>query len=119
MPKKVLVIMKKAPYGTVYAAEALRAMMGLAAFEIEVEALLMNDGVFVALKNQKPDAIEMKALGAVLPQMDDMDINKFYVCGESLKERNITMDQLTVEAEVCTPENFEQKLEAFDLIITF
>ena len=119
MPKKILVIMKKSPYGTVYAAEALRAMMGLAVFEVDVEVLLIHDGVFVALKDQKPDAIEMKSLGAVLPQLTDMDINKFYVCDQSLKERNIKVEQLTVEAELCTPDIFEQKLNQFDHILTF
>ena len=119
MPKRVLVMVRKSPYGTVYPAEALRAMMGLAAFEVKVEVLLIHDGVFLAVKDQNPEGIEMKALGAVLPDLDEMDINKFYVCGESLKERNITVDQLTVEAEVCTPDNFEEKLTQFDHILPF
>lgn len=116
---KILIMMRKAPYGTVYAAEAIRAMMGLATFEEEVEVLFIHDGVFVALKDQDPSAIEMRALGAVLPDLKEMDIEKFYVCEQSLKERNISLDQLTVEAILCKPENFEEVLEQFDHIIPF
>ncbi len=119
MPKKVLIMIRKSPYGTVYAAEAIRAIMGLASFEVDVEVLFIHDGVFVALKDQKPDAIEMKALGQVLPDLKEMDIEKFYVCGQSLKERNITVDQLTIDAQVCTPDNFEKVLSQFDHIIPF
>ena len=91
MVNKILILIRKSPYGTVYPAEAFRAAMGLAAFDIPVEILFIHDGVFMALKNQNPKAIEMKALGAALPSLLDMDINKFYVCGQSLKERNITV----------------------------
>lgn len=119
IPKKILIMIRKSPYGTVYPAEALRAAMGLAQFGVEVEILFIHDGVFMALKEQNPEEIEMKALGAVLPELKEMDIKKFYVCGESLQERNITPDQLTVEAEICTPENFEEKLNQFDHIFPF
>ena len=119
MTKKVLIMIRKSPYGTVYAAEAIRAMMGLASFEIPVEVLFIHDGVFVALKGQKPEAIEMKSLGGVLPSLKEMDIEKFYVCEQSLKERNISADDLTVEAELCTPDNFEERLSEFDHIIPF
>ena len=116
---KVLVMLRKAPYGTVYAAEAIRAIMGLVSFEVEVEVLFIHDGVYVAKKHQDPEALDMKSLGAVLPQLKDMDIEKFYACDQSLKERNLTIEDLTVEVELCTPDNFEQKLSEFDHILPF
>ena len=116
---KVLIMIRKSPYGTVYAAEAIRAIMGLASFEVPVEVLFIHDGVFVALKDQNPEAIEMKSLGGVLPSLKDMDIEKFYACEQSLKERNITPDELTVDVELCTPDNFEEVLEKYDHIIPF
>ncbi len=119
MPKKILVMLRKSPYGTVYAAEAIRAIMGLATFEMEVDVLFIHDGVFVALKDQNPEAIEMKDLGAVIPGLKEIGIEKFFVCGESLKERNMTVDQLTIEATVCNPDNFEQVLSEYDHIIPF
>ncbi len=114
-----LIMIRKAPYGSVYAAEAIRAIMGLVSFEVEVEVLFIHDGVFVAKKNQNPEAIEMKSLGGVLPQLKDMDIEKFYACGQSLEERNMTADDLEVEVEICTPENFETVLSKFDHILPF
>ena len=60
MPKRVLVMVRKSPYGTVYPAEALRAMMGLAAFEVEVEVLLIHDGVFLAMKDHLQQLVEQQ-----------------------------------------------------------
>lgn len=109
----------KAPYGTVYAAEAIRTIMGLAAFEVNVEILFIHDGVFVALKDQKPKNVEMKSLGDILPNLKEMDIKNFYVYEESLTERNITMDQLVMDVKLCNADNIEQLLDQYDHIIPF
>ena len=42
--KKVLLLMRQAPYGSVYTAEGLRSVMGLGVFEMDVAMVFAGDG---------------------------------------------------------------------------
>ena len=54
MSAKVAMLMRKAPYGTVYPAEGFRAMMGIAVFEMDICVVFLDDGVYTLLKGQDP-----------------------------------------------------------------
>jgi sulfur relay protein TusC/DsrF len=65
--EKVVVLMRKSPYGSVYTAEGFRTIMALAVFEMELNIVFMEDGVFTLVKDQKPEKLDMKPLGKDFP----------------------------------------------------
>jgi tRNA 2-thiouridine synthesizing protein C len=111
--------MRKAPYGSVYTAEGFRTIMGIAVFEMDISVVFMDDGVFALLKDQKPDQFDMKPLGDGFPMLKDFDVERFYVHGESLAERGLTVDDLVMEAEVVDGAQIASILETAGTVLPF
>jgi tRNA 2-thiouridine synthesizing protein C len=65
MMSKVAVLMRKAPYGSVYTAEGFRAVMGIGIFEMDVALAFVDDGVYALVKDQDPDKLDMQPLARV------------------------------------------------------
>ena len=92
--KKFCYINRKAPYGTVYALESLEVVLIGAAFEQDVCLVFMDDGVFQLTANQDTSGSDMKGFSSTYKALGDYDINKIYVCEDSLKERGLSLDDL-------------------------
>lgn len=92
--KKFCYVNRKAPYGTVYALESLEVVLIGAAFEQEVSLVFMDDGVFQLTKDQDTSGSDMKDFSPTYRALGDYDINKIYICKQSLEERGLTIDDL-------------------------
>jgi sulfur relay (sulfurtransferase) DsrF/TusC family protein len=55
---KALVLMRKAPYGSVYTAEGFRSVMGIGIFDLDVAIVFTDDGVDLTGIYLKTDIIE-------------------------------------------------------------
>ncbi|MFQ6077084.1 MAG: DsrE family protein [Candidatus Bathyarchaeia archaeon] len=53
MPKTLCVIVRRAPYGTIHAAEAIRLVNGGVTYGLKTEAIFIDDGVYVAKADQE------------------------------------------------------------------
>ena len=100
MSNKVAVLMRQAPYGSVYTAEGFRSIIGIAVFEMDVRVIFVDDGVYALVKGQDPSALDMKSLGAGFPMLPDFEVHQFYVHDLSLAERGLTRDDLVMDVEV-------------------
>lgn len=94
--KKVLVSFNRAPYGTIFYTEGLRAALGVTAGieENEVTAVFLGDGVYYALKDlDRTDTAKYLAtlakLGAPL-----------YAEEESLSERGIGKEDMADDIKI-------------------
>lgn len=92
--KKFLYVNRKAPYGTVYALESLEVVLIGAAFEQDVQLLFIDDGVFQIAKGQDTAGAEMKNFSPTYTALGDYDVQKMYVCKDSLAERGLTLEDL-------------------------
>ncbi len=92
--KKFLYVNRKAPYGTIYALEALEVVLIGAAFDQDVSLAFLDDGVFQLTRDQQTDAVGMKNFSPTFRALGDYDVNKLYVERESLEERGLTADDL-------------------------
>jgi tRNA 2-thiouridine synthesizing protein C len=90
----MLVIFRQAPYGTSYTGEGVRVLSSLAAFEVNVQVLFMNDGVFGLMKGQNPEELGMKSLGKGLQQVISFGAQAVLVDADSLQERGINKEDL-------------------------
>ncbi len=86
--KKVLLLVNNAPYGSVFAAEALRAGIAFAGMDLETKIVFTNDGVFCLLKDQKPDLGDMTGLQEGFANAEEFGL-KIFATTDSLSERNL------------------------------
>ena len=92
--KKLMYINRRAPYGTIYAWEALEVVLVGAAFEQDVSLAFIDDGVFQLCKGQDTKAVGMKNFSPTYAALGDYEVTKIYVEKESLVERGLTMADL-------------------------
>ena len=107
--KKFLYVNRKAPYGTIYALEALEVVLISAAFEQDVSLAFLDDGVYQIVKDQETSGIGMKNFSPTYRALGDYDITRLYVEQESLDERGLKSEdlmQITYEDE---NEDFAEK----------
>ena len=92
--KKFLYVNRKAPYGTVYALEALEVVLIAAAFDQDVSLAFADDGVYQLMRGQDTDGIGMKNFSPTYAALGDYDVKNIYVERESLEERGLCADDL-------------------------
>lgn len=92
--KKFLYLNRRAPYGTIYAWEALEVVLIGAAFDQDVSLAFLDDGVYQIVKGQDTAGIEMKNFSPTYSALGDYEVTKLYVEKESLEERGLTVDDL-------------------------
>ena len=107
--KKFMFVNRKAPYGTIYALEALEVVLISAAFEQDVSLAFLDDGVYQLMKGQDTIGIGMKNFSPTYRALGDYDVTKLYVERELLDERGLKPEvlmEITYEDE---NEDFAEK----------
>ncbi len=92
--KKFLYVNRKAPYGTIYAQEALEVVLIGAAFDQDVSLAFLDDGVFQLTKGQDTKGVGLKNFSPTFNALGDYEVTKLYVEQESLDERGLSVDDL-------------------------
>lgn len=122
-PKKVLVLMRKAPYGSLYNWEGLQVLLIMGAYQmqgvIEIAVAFVDDGVFAIARGQDPAGLGVKTLSKTYPALPDFDIERFYVDAQSLADRNLTLDDLVIPTEPLDGAGMARLLEAQDAVLPF
>jgi tRNA 2-thiouridine synthesizing protein C len=116
---KVAVLLRKAPYGRVYTAEAFRTIMGIAVFELDICVVFMDDGVYALLKNQDPEKLDMKPLGDGFPMLKDFNVNRFVVYDQSMEDRGLSPDDLVLEVEMANAAQISKIFKDYGRVLPF
>ncbi len=116
---KVALLLRKAPYGSVYTAEAFRTIMGIAVFEMDICVVFMDDGVYALLKDQHPEKLDMKPLGEGFPMLKDFNVNRFVVNQRSLEERGLKPEDLVMEVELADDARIAEILQEYEKVLPF
>lgn len=117
--EKVMVMLRKAPYGSVYAAEAFRTMMGIGVFEMDICVAFADDGVYALVKEQNPEKLDMKPLGDGFPMLKDFNVTRFVVHGESLFERGLQAEDLVLDVEIADSKTFAKIIAEYGRVLPF
>ncbi len=115
--KNVLILARRAPYGSVFCIEGFLAAMAMASMEIPVDLVLIDEGIFCGLKEQKPDEIGHQPIDQALGGAAEFDINLFFH-KESLEKFKIPQEKL-VPAELADDEKLKKMVKDAKAIITF
>lgn len=119
MGNAIAVLMRKAPYGTVYTAEGFRLIMGIGVFEMDISVVFVDDGVYALVRGQNPAALDMKPLGDGFPTLADFGVTNFYVHEGSLRERGLSPDDLVMSVEVVDDAGVARILESCGVVLPF
>ncbi len=113
----LLVILRKPPYGTVNAAEAVRHAGAAAGFEYKSTLYLIDSGVYTAKKKQDAADTGFSGLGENLELLaDQMDI---YVNHDSLVEYVVKADDLIDGVKIDDGKMLKQALKDAQSIMIF
>ena len=115
--KKILFMITKAPYGTSSAGEGFRAATALAGMDLDVTILLIEDGVFAALKGQKAETIGMKQLLEAIESAKEYGA-KVLVHSESLKRRGIGQSEIA-DVQIIDTQGLADLLQNFESTLRF
>jgi len=119
MGNQVAVLMRKAPYGSVYTAEGFRTLMGIAVFEMDIRVVCVDDGVYALVKGQNPTKLDMKPLGDGFPALAEFGVKDFYVHDQALTERGLTVDDLVVPVQAVSSAQIAQILQESGKVLPF
>jgi tRNA 2-thiouridine synthesizing protein C len=92
--KNFLYLNRRAPYGTIYAWEALEVVLIGAAFDQDVSLAFVDDGVYQLTKGHDTAGIGMKNFSPTFAALGDYEVKKVFIEQESLDERGLTLDDL-------------------------
>jgi predicted peroxiredoxin len=90
---KIAMILRRAPYGDINAAEAVRHAMGGVADELDVDLILVDSGVFLAKKGQEDEGTGFTNLEGVLKDCIDMGV-KVYADKSSIRSEHLEMTDI-------------------------
>ncbi len=117
--KKFMFVNRKAPYGTIYALEALEVVLITAAFDQDVSMVFLDDGVYQLKKGQQTKGVEIKNFSPTYRALEGYDIEKLYVEQESMEARGISEDDLLVDVTVLTRAEMGELMDQQDVVWSF
>ena len=94
--KHILYLLRKSPYSSSNAVEALESALVAGVFEQNVAVLFKDDGVWQLLDGQKGAVIERRTVGKVLQALPQYDVDQLFVCEVSLNERGLQLEDLAL-----------------------
>lgn len=117
--KKFMFVNRKAPYGTIYALESLEVVLITATFDQDVSLVFMDDGVYELVKGQQTQGIGLKNFSPSYRALEGYDVEKLYVCADSLAARGLTAQDLLVPVEVLDGAALTTLMEQQDVVLSF
>ncbi|MCL4424551.1 MAG: DsrE family protein [Firmicutes bacterium] len=124
MAKSLCVLIRRAPYGTIHAAEALRLVNGGLVNGLKTVAVLIHDGVYLAKQGQNPRGTGWTPLGQALEEClqikaRDIEPVQVYVHRPSLAARQMDAQDLILGTEVVEDDVVAQILVGSDSLAVF
>ena len=109
--KKIMLVMRKAPHGSIYSYEGLETVLIMAAYEQDLSMAFVGDGVFALVKGQDTKLIGIKGFIKTYGALEDYDVNKIYVDRKSMEDRGLTIGDFAIPVEVLEAERIAAIME--------
>jgi tRNA 2-thiouridine synthesizing protein C len=117
--KKFMFVNRKAPYGTIYALEALEVVLITAAFDQDVSMVFLDDGVYQLKKGQQTKNIATKNFSPAYRALEGYDIEKLYVEKESMEARGLSEEDLLVDVTILDRAEMGELMNQQDVVLSF
>ncbi len=117
--KKLMYVNRRAPYGSIYALEALEIVLVGAAFDQDVSVAFMDDGVYQLKRGQDTEGIGMKNFSPAYRALEMYDVEKLFVEEESMLARGLRVEDLLVPVEVLSAAALGRLMDEQDVLFNF
>lgn len=117
MAKTLLIICQSAPWSGSDARETLDIALAGASFDLPIDLLFINDGVYQLLLDQKAVVLEQKDLSANLQALPLFGVNQLYVPRDSLEKRYLSLDDLALPVQVLDMNQLSQLTQHYDVVV--
>ena len=88
-------------------------------FEQDVTLVFLDDGVFQLKKNQDTSGIGTKNFSKTYAALEMYDVEKLYVEEQSLKQRGLTQDDLSVDVKIISSDEIKKLISESEVILNF
>ncbi len=112
MMKRFLFTLHKPSYDGLYVQEMLDIILTTAAFEQDVNVLLLGDAVFHLKTNQNAK----KNIATLFEILPTMDVNSIFVETESLLERGLSTEMLAQSVKLKSRATIAEFMAQFDVV---
>lgn len=116
---KFLFIFRRAPHGTIYPYEGLEVILIMAAYEQDITAAFVDDGVYCLKKGQNTTGLGIKEFAKTFKVLEPYGVEHLYVDRASLEDRGLTEDDLVTGVEVVESEEIANVISAQKVILPF
>lgn len=117
--KKIGVVIRHAPYGNNFAQETLDAILAASVYGQVLTLIFIGDGIFQLLNNQYPEAIQQKSFEKQLSAFELYDIDRLFICENSLAQRGVNSTQLSVNCKTLNKSDLSDLLHQQDSLLSF
>ncbi len=117
--KKLMYVNRRAPYGSIYALEALEIVLVGAAFDQDVSVAFMDDGVYQLKRGQDTEGIGMKNFSPAYRALEMYDVEKLFVEEESMSARGLRVEDLLVPVDVLSAAALGRLMDEQDVLFNF
>ncbi|MDY1038023.1 sulfurtransferase complex subunit TusC [Lelliottia sp. CFBP8978] len=117
---RIAFVFSSAPHGSASGREGLDALLATSALTEDIGVFFIGDGVFQILAGQQPQQILARDYIATFKVLPLYDIETFWVCAASLKERGLDeKTPMVLDATVITPDVLREHLAHYQTVLTF
>ncbi|MDU0354992.1 sulfurtransferase complex subunit TusC [Paraglaciecola aquimarina] len=113
------IVNKTASYDSVKGQESVELALALSNFGQAVSLFFIEDGVWQLLRQQNPAQLNRKAYFKTFAALEFYDIDKIYVCHDSLLSRGISEAELCIPVTLVTDEQCQQLLSFHNQVVVF
>ncbi|PCI62769.1 MAG: sulfurtransferase complex subunit TusC [Gammaproteobacteria bacterium] len=120
-PKKntIAVLNAHSSFNSSYGKDALDVALIFGSYEQQVALFFQGEGVRQLVAQQNAELINTKDYLATFSALEFYDVEKLYVCAESLKQRNLSENFHVDNVDVLNAEEFSQQLKQHQTILRF
>lgn len=115
--KKLLFVMSSPPFCGVRLQEQLDVILTAAAFDQPVALLLLDDGVFQLVRNQKPQLLHGKDTASIYKALEIYDVNDIYAELDSLLERGLKPGDLSLPVKEIYRKDVAALMKRFNIVV--
>lgn len=118
MAKSICIILRRSPYGTVDAAEAVRHALGGVSEDMETRLVLLDSGVYAARKAQDSSGSEYESIGSGIGDCIDMGV-EVYAEKASLRAEHLEGGDLVEGVKVVNSSEASETVRDSDKVMIF
>lgn len=108
---RLMVVFRRAPYGSIYAYEGLETVLIMGAYETDITVLFVDDGVYSIKKGMDTSVMGIKDFSPTFRALESYDIDKIYIDKDSLESRGLSTDDLVIDVKVIDAPEVEKLME--------